>query len=70
MTSLLSIGLFLTMNGILFMGYFITELYENTNGSFEFEEPQLIINIIFNTILFLLNGTSLCKVIFHKKDGK
>ena len=69
-TSLLSIGLFLTMNGILFMGYFITELYENTNGSFEFEEPQLIINIIFNTILFLLNGTSLCKVIFHKKDGK
>ena len=69
-SSMLSFGLFLTMNGILFIGYFITDLYEKTNGSFEFEEPQLIINIIFNTILFLLNITALFKVILYKNDGK
>ena len=65
-----SIGLFFTMNGILFFGYFIKEIYENRYGSFEFEEPQNILNIIFNSILFLLNLNCLIRILIHKKNGK
>lgn len=65
-----SFGLFFTMNGILFFGYFIKNIYENRYGSFEFEEPQNILNIIFNSILFLLNLNCLILVLIHKKNGK
>ncbi len=65
-----SFGLFFTMNGILFFGYFIKDIYENRYGSFEFEEPQGILNIIFNSILFLLNFNCLIRILIHKKNGK
>jgi hypothetical protein len=65
-----SFGLFLTMNGILFFGYHIKNIYENRYGSFEFEEPQNILNIIFNSILFLLNFNCLIRILIHKKNGK
>jgi hypothetical protein len=65
-----SFGLFLTMNGILFFGYFIKNIYEDRYGSFEFEEPQSILNIIFNSILFLLNLNCLIRILIHNKNGK
>lgn len=65
-----SFGLFFAMNGILFFGYIIKESYENKYGSFEFEEPQNILNIIFNCILFLLNFNCLIRILIHKKNGK
>lgn len=64
------LGLFFAMNGILFFGYFIKNIYENRYGSFEFEEPQNILNIIFNIILFLLNLNCLIRILIHKKNGK
>jgi hypothetical protein len=65
-----SFGLFLTFNGILFFGYHIKNIYENRYGSFEYEEPQSILNIIFNSILFLLNFNCLIRILIHKKNGK
>lgn len=65
-----SFGLYLTMNGMLFFGYFIKDIYENRYGSFEFQEPQEILNIIFNSILFLLNFNCLIRILIHRKNGK
>ena len=62
-------GIFLLLNGILFIGYFITERIEDVDGIFEFDDPQAVMNIIFNLILFLLNGNCLYILTF-KKFGK
>lgn len=62
-------GIFLLLNGILLIGYFITERIEDVDGKFELDDPQAIMNIIFNIILFLLNGNCLYILVF-KKFGK
>lgn len=66
----ISLGLFLIMNAILFLGYFITQTIENADGIFEYDQPQCFMNIIFNTILLFLNGISLYNVIIYKGNGK
>ena len=62
-------GIFLLLNGILLTGYFITDRIENVEGIFELDDPQSVMNIIFNLILFLLNGNCLYILVF-KKFGK
>ena len=59
-------GIFLLLNGILFIGYFITDRLENVNGIFELNDPQAVMNIVFNLILFLLNGYCLYILVFKK----
>ncbi len=63
-------GLFVSMNGILFLGYFITNEKENIDGSYDFGEPQAMMNIIFGTILLCVNLMSFSKIIRYKKNGK
>lgn len=62
-------GIFLLLNGILVIGYFITDRIENVDGIFELDDPQSVMNIIFNLILLLLNGNCLYILVF-KKFGK
>lgn len=62
-------GIFLLLNAILVIGYFITERIEDVDGKFELDDPQAVMNIIFNLILFLLNGNCLY-ILFCKKFGK
>ena len=69
-STLLSIGLFLSINGMIFVGYFITDKIENVDGSFEYDEPQSIMNVIINALLFSINGISLFKVSIHNKNCK
>lgn len=66
----ISLGLFIIMNAILFLGYLITQTIENADGIFEYDEPQCFMNIIFNTILLFLNGFSLFNVIIYKGNSK
>lgn len=68
-STLLAFGLDASMNAMLFLGYYINFLYENSEGTFENNEPQRIMNIIFNTILILLNGFCLFTIVFYKKNG-
>ena len=70
LSTLISIGLFLNMNAILFLGYFITDTLENEKGSFEFSEPQNLMNIIFNSIFLFINGSSLLSIIFYDGNRK
>ena len=63
-------GIFILLNGILIIGYLIKEKIENVNGIFEHNEPQRVMNIIFNSIFFLLNGKCFISIILYKKDGK
>ena len=46
--------IFVLLNLILIIGYEIREKIENVEGIFESNEPQLIINILFNFIFLLL----------------
>lgn len=69
-STIIALGLFLTLNGMLFLGYFITDVIENVDGSFELEEPQYIMNIVFDTIFLLVNGICLFKIIFYNKESK
>ena len=55
---------------MLFLGYFIKEIIESSRGSFEFEEPQKVMNIIFNTIFLFINGISLFNFILYDKNSK
>ena len=54
-----AITIFLLLNGILIIGYFITDRIESVDGIFELDDPQKVMNIIFNFIFLLLNGSSL-----------
>ena len=67
---LLSIGFFISMNAMLFLGYITTDIIENVDGSYEYNEPQNVMNIIFNSLFLLINGISLFKIIFHKNNCK
>ena len=69
-TTIISIGLFITMNAMLFLGYCITDKIESVDGSFENHQPQKIMNIIFDTIFLFINGISLFKIIFYNKNSK
>ena len=68
-STLLGFGLASSMNAMLFLGYYINILYENSEGTFENKEPQRIMNIIFNKILIILNGVCLFKILFYKRNG-
>lgn len=65
-----SIGLFLIMNAMLIIGYYITKRIEDVNGSYEHDEPQSLMNILFNAILLFLNTISLFKCIIYNKNSK
>lgn len=69
-STLISLGLFISINVIIIIGYFITEKIENVEGSFEFDEPQSIMNIIINILLLLVNGISFFKVSCYNKNCK
>ena len=68
-STLIAFGLSASMNSMLFLGYYINSLYENSEGTFENNEPQRIMNIIFNTILILLNGVCLFNIVLYKKNS-
>lgn len=70
LSATISIGLFLSINGILFLGFFITNIIEEAEGSFEFAEPQSFMNVVFNTIFLLMNLNSLINIMVYKKNGK
>jgi len=55
---------------MLFLGYFITDTIEKVEGSFEYGEPQSIMNIVFDTILLFINGISLYNFVFYNKNSK
>ena len=69
-STFLSIGLFLIMNAMLIIGYFITKIIEDVDGCFEFDEPQSLMNIFFNSILLFLNSISLVNICVYEKNGK
>ena len=69
-STIISIGLFISMNAILILGYCITDKIENVDGSFEYSEPQRIMNIIFNTIFLFINGISLFKIFIYNRNSK
>ena len=70
MSTYLALGLFLIMNGVLFIGYFYVRFIEDKYGSFEYQEPQKIINLIFDGILLVLNINSLRIIIAYNKNCK
>ena len=70
MSTLIALGYFILMNFILIIGYNIKELNEDMHGAFEYEEPQKIMNIVFNIILLMLNFINLVKIIRFNKNGK
>ena len=67
---LLSIGLFISMNAMLFLAYLTTDIIENVDGSVEHNEPQNVMNIIFNSLFLSINVIALFKIIFHKNNCK
>ena len=69
-TILSALGIFILLNLILIIGYFIKEKIENVDGIFEHNEPQLIINIIFNVIFSLLTIKCLINIFCFKKNSK
>lgn len=70
LSTIISIGLFLCINGILFLGFFITNVIENAEGSFEYAEPQCIMNVVFNTTFLLMNLNSLINIMVYKRNCK
>jgi hypothetical protein len=62
-------GIFLLLNGILIIGYLITDKIENVDGKYELDDPQKVMNIIFNLIFVLLDGYCLY-IVSCKKKGK
>ena len=69
-STFISLCLFISMNAMLFLGYFITDTIEKVEGSFEYSEPQSIMNIVFDTILLFINGISLYNFVFYNKNSK
>lgn len=67
---LVALSLFIIMNIMLYLGYHITRIIEEVDGSFEYEEPQSIMNILFNLIILFLNGIGFYKIIFYNKNSK
>ena len=65
-----AIVIFYALNLILYLGYLIKEQIENYEGIFEHNEPQLIMNIIFNIIFLLLNGKCLWNFLTYKSNSK
>ena len=69
-STLVALGLFIIMNLMIFIGYHITRIIEEVDGSYEYEEPQSIMNIIFDTILLFLNGIGFYNIIVYNKNSK
>lgn len=63
LSTLVALGIFILLNLILYLGYLIKEKIENVEGIFEHNEPQLIMNILFNIIFLLLYIKCLINVI-------
>ena len=70
LSTLIALGLFIIMNIMLYIGYHITRIIEEVDGSYEYEEPQSIMNIFFNSIFLFLNGISFYNVIAYNKNSK
>ena len=70
LSTFIALGYFILMNFILIIGYLIKELNENMYGAYEKEEPQKIMNIVFNIILLMLNFINLVKIVRFNKNGK
>ena len=66
----LSLVLFVIMNAMLIIGYYLTKIIEDVDGCFEYDEPQSLMNIIFNSILLFLNSISLVNIIIYDKNSK
>jgi hypothetical protein len=49
--------------------YLITDKIENVDGKYELDDPQKVMNIIFNLIFVLLDGYCLY-IVSCKKKGK
>lgn len=69
-STLIAFGIFFIMNIMLALGFLITKINEDADGSYEYNEPQGVMNIIFNSILLFVNSISLFKVISYNKNGK
>ena len=69
-STIIALILFISMNIMLILGYCITKSIENVEGSFEYGEPQNIMNIFFNSILLFINGISLFTIIFYNLNSK
>lgn len=65
-----ALGIFILLNLILFISYFIKDRIENVEGIFEHYEPQLITNLVFNFIFILINGKCLYNIIRFNKNCK
>ena len=69
-STLIALGIFFIMNIILALGFLITKINEDADGSYEYNEPQGVMNIIFNSILLFVNSINFFKVISYNKNGK
>ena len=65
-----ALALFVLLNGLTVIGYFITERIEDVEGKFEHDYPQNVMNIIYNSVFLLLNGTCFINFVFYKPNGK
>lgn len=63
-------AIFALLNGITIIVYLAKERYENVEGLLEYSTPQKIVNIIYNLVLGLLNGTCFFNFVTHKKKSK
>jgi len=62
--------LMILLNIILYLGYLIRDRIESVEGIFEYNEPQLVMNMIFNLVFFLLDIKCFYNIIFSKKYRK
>lgn len=69
-STLLGLGFFLVMNFFLVIGYNLKNLKEEINGSYEYEQPQKFMNLIFDMVFLILNLNSLNKVAKYNKNCK
>ena len=70
LTNLLGDGVTKGVKRALSLGYYITNVIEDVDGSYEYAEPQSLMNSVFNTIFFFMNLNSLFHIIFYKKNSK
>ena len=70
LSTISAIVLFILLNVILYLGYLVKEKVENVVGIYENNEPQIIMNAIFNLVFLLLNGKCFFNAIFFNQNSK
>jgi hypothetical protein len=70
LSTISAIVLFILLNVILYLGYLIKEKIENVEGIYENNEPQIIMNNIFNLVFLLLNVKCFLNAVFFKQNSK